>query len=93
MKKPLYLVGKIIAFIGFGISTLLALLYFVLNIRLFFSGDYAAYANPAAGFFGVFFRLITYLLFVAAGVFSYIYLIKKNKEKFKTLYLVLTIAL
>ncbi|MBP5693984.1 MAG: DUF1772 domain-containing protein [Bacilli bacterium] len=93
MKKSLYIVGKIIAYIGFGLGSLLAFAYFVMNLRLLFSGDYSIYANPAAGFFNTLFRLLTYLVFISAGVFSYIYLIKKNKEKYQTLFIVLSTSL
>lgn len=93
MNRIVKLICKILSFIGFGISALLSLIFALLNLRIMIAGDFIAYSNPVAGFFNIFFKTIMYGIFIFGAVFSYIYLIKKDKTKNLLLFAIINASL
>ena len=93
MNRIVKLICKILSFIGFGISALLSLIFALLNLRIMFAGDFTAYSNPVAGFFNILFKIIMYGIFIFGTVFSYIYLIKKDKTKNILLFAIINASL
>ena len=73
MNRIVKLICKIFSFIGLGISALLSLIFALLNLRIMFAGDFAAYSNPVAGFFNIFFKIIMYGIFIFGAVFLYLF--------------------
>ena len=52
------LVGKILSFIGLGISILFSLVFAFIELRTLFAGDWSLFNSPVLGFFSYFFRSI-----------------------------------
>ena len=93
-KKVLRIIGKIAALAGTMIGALVSLLYFFTNCRLLFSGDWAAYANPAAGFFHHFFTILMYAFIIASMVITYFYFLnKKHGPSLQIIYWIMAIGL
>ncbi len=93
-KKVLRTIGKIAALVGLVIGALVSLVYLFTNVRLLFSGDYATYSNPAAGFFNVFFKVLMYLFIIGTMVITYFYFLnKKHGPSLQVTYWIMSIGL
>ena len=77
-KKRFYKPGMFIALISSGISSLVSLVYFAMNIRLLFSGDYMFYSHPSAAIAMIISTIMMNGFIIAFAIISFLYYLKKG---------------
>lgn len=77
-KKRFYKPGMFIALISSGISSLVSLVYFAMNIRLLFSGDYMIYSHPSAAIAMIISTIMMNGFIIAFTIISFLYYLKKG---------------
>lgn len=81
------LIGRILSFIGLGLTILFGFIFAFIELRTLFAGDYSLFNNPVLGFFAYFFRSVFFLGLIAESI-TLIIFISKKKEEFLSLLII-----